>query len=122
MRHVVHLRACGCVRSACGRSGQPGGAGLARSAGGAAQLWLGFIGQHSAALRRGNVGTRGGAADCTWRRCMCVGCVHRHGVVKLVALVVRERLVVRRSGPLGSRPLVLGVRVHGLRHRRGLGV
>ena len=53
---------------------------------------------------------------------MCVGCVHRHGVVKLVALVVRERLVVRRSGPLGSRPLVLGVRVHGLRHRRGLGV
>ena len=53
---------------------------------------------------------------------MCVGCVHRHGVVKLVALVVRERRVVRRSGPLGSRPLVLCVRVHGLRHRRGLGV
>ena len=53
---------------------------------------------------------------------MCVGCVHRHGVVKLVALVVRERRVVRRSGPLGSRPLVLGGRVHGLRHRRGLGV
>ena len=51
---------------------------------------------------------------------MCVGCVHRHGVVKLVALVVRERR--RRSGPLGSRPLVLGGRVHGLRHRRGLGV
>ena len=53
---------------------------------------------------------------------MCVGCVHRHGVVKLVALVVRERRVVRRSGPLGSRPLVLCVLVHGLRHRRGLGV
>ena len=51
---------------------------------------------------------------------MCVGCVHRHGVVKLVALVVRERRVVRRSGPLGSRPLVLCVLVHGLRHRRGL--
>ena len=38
------------------------------------------------------------------------GRAHRHGVVvKLVALVVRERRVVRRS-----RPLELGVRVHGL--------
>jgi hypothetical protein len=35
---------------------------------------------------------------------------YRHGVVvKLVALVVRERRVVRRDGPLE-----LGVRVHGL--------
>jgi hypothetical protein len=38
------------------------------------------------------------------------GGAHRHGVVvKLVALVVRERRVVRRDGPLE-----LGVRVHGL--------
>ncbi len=64
---------------------------------------------------RGFCGTKviawqaGGAA---WRRGMCVGCAHRHGAVNLVvALVVRERCVVRRSGQLGSR---LVVRVHGL--------
>ena len=64
---------------------------------------------------RGFCGTKviawqaGGAA---WRRGMCVGCPHRHGAVNLVvALVVRERCVVRRSGQLGSR---LVVRVHGL--------
>ena len=70
----------------------------------------GYIAQCSSLCGVVRVGTR-------WRhRGLCVaasyvcGCAHRHGVVvKLVALVVRERRVVRRS-----RPLELGVRVHGL--------
>ena len=65
-------------------------------------LWRGTCGH--AVEAQGTV--RGGELCVSY---VC-GCAHRHGVVvKLVALVVRERRVVRRS-----RPLELGVRVHGL--------